>query len=337
MKIDKLLLIFFGLMLSFIVGLFVTKRFKAYLKQSDSALNSTSCRIAILVPIAHPAIEEIRQGFIDTMNSSLVCVYDDYNANGNRTLLRNQAESIINQKYDLIFTIATGPALIMKEVADQRQCSVPIVAGAVDDPVGLRLVDSMDFSGNNVTAVTSEDSFEEQIELLKFLKPDVKSVLLVYNPTSGLDNKKQEAAKICFDKNIAFRAIEIFNINDLVQKVPAVIKNHDVVMILKDNLVVSGIEGLVNLCNRMHKVLYASDLNSGEKGAVLSYGVREYDDGVESAYKAIEILKEGKLPKEIPSSVCKNFKIKVNTAAMKSQRLQIDPLILKLIKSGEAI
>lgn len=337
MKANKLSLIFFGIMASVVVGLFAKKRFKNYLRQHTVAVDSAIYRIAILVPVAHPAIEEIRQGFVDTVDKSITCFYDDYNANGNRTLLRSQAESIINQKYDLIFAIATGPALIMKEVSDQRQSQVPIVAGAVDDPVGLKLINSMDFSGNNVTAVTSEDSFDEQIEMLKFLKPSAKSLLLVYNPCSGLDSKKEEAGKICLSKNIAFSAIEIFNINDLIQKVPAVIKNHDTVMILKDNLVVSGIESLVNLCNRMHKTLYASDLNSGDKGAVLAYGVHEYDDGVESAKKAVKILKEGKLPCEIPSSVCKNFKIKVNTAVMSSQNLEIEPRMLKLIKSGETV
>lgn len=338
MKANKLLLAVFVFMVIIILGLFAKKRLQGFMNQQNPVSVGRSYRIAILVPVAHSAIEEIRQGFIDTLNKVASCVYDDYNANGNRTLLRSQAEAIVScKKYDLIFTIATGPALIMKEVCEQRHDMTPIVAGAVDDPVGLKLIDSMKSSHNNVTAVTSVDSFEEQIELLKFLKPSVKSVLLVYNPSSGLDRKKQEAAQVCRDHNIAFSAVEIFNINDLVQKVPSVINGHDTVMILKDNLVVSGIESLVNLCNRMHKTLYVSDLNSGDKGAALAYGVREYDDGVEVANKAVEILKYNKKPTNIASSVCKDFKIRVNSVTMKDQDLVIEPSVLKLIKSGEVI
>lgn len=338
MKSNKVFMLFVALLFLFVFGIMLKKHIPFFdgVKQAsfdhDAAYN-----IAILVPVAHPAIDEIRQGFIETLNKSFCCVYDDYNANGNRTLLRSQAEAIVEKGYDLIFTIATGPALIMKEVCQQRHNDTPIVAGAVDDPLGLELINSMESSGNNVTAVTGEDFFDEQIKLLKFLKPSVKSILLVYNPTSGLDNKKFQTAQICYENNIGFSAVEIFNINDLIQKVPAVIKGHDTILVLKDNLVVSGIESLINLCNRMHKTLYASDLNSGDKGAALSYGVHEYDDGVESAKKAIEILKYGKKPTDVPSSVCKNFKIKVNLSTMKNQDLHIEPQLLTLIKSGETV
>lgn len=336
MNIDIKKFIFLGLIL--VVASFLLKKHIRQKVDSPSFTQSLErYRVAILVPVVHPAMQDIRKGFIDTLSKAVSCVFDDYNANGNRTLLRSQAEAIVERKYDLIFTIATGPALVVKEVCDQRKSNVPVVAGSVDDPVGLRLIDSMQSSKNNIVAVTGEDFFEKQVELLKFLKPDFKKMLLVYNPGSGLDQKKDQVAKICKSKNIEFKAIEIFNINDLVQKVPAVITGCDVVFVLKDNLVVSGIESLVNLCNRTRTLLYASDLNSGEKGAALSYGVSEYEDGVEAAFKAIEILKEKKDPGTIPSSFSDRFNIRFNTATMKLQGLTIDPVLFSLIKSGEVI
>lgn len=337
MSSNKPLIVMIIFMVMFVFGVFFKKQIELFFKKPEIKVEHKAFRVAILVPIVHPSIEEIRTGFIDTLNKSVACMYDDYNANGNRTLLRNQAEEIAMKKYDLIFTIATGPALIMKEVCEQRQSNTPIVAGAVDNPVGVQLVSSMESSGNNVVAVTGTDSFDEQIELLKFLKPSLKSILLVYSPGSGLDQKKEAVAQICRDNGIDFGSVEVFSINDIIQKVPSVMNRYDTVMVLKDNVVVSGIESLINVCNRTHKTLYASDLNSGDKGAALSYGVSEYNDGVEAAYKAVEILKNGKNPSELSSYVCNDFKIKVNTQTMEDQDVHIDKRLLKLIKSGETV
>lgn len=337
MKSNKMFFIFSVIMVVFVVGVFMKSRLKSFLNSNVEGSKHAEFRVAILVPASHPALEEIRKGFIDTLSKSVSCSYDEYNANGNRTLMRNQAEEIVAKKYDLIFAIAAAPALLVKEVCEQRHSSVPVVAGAIENPVDLKLISSMESSGNNITAVAGIYDFEEQLKLLKFLKPEAKNILLVYNPTSGLDDKKQELEVLCKNNNIGFYAIEIFNLNDLVQKVPAVIGGSDVVMVLRDNLVVSGIESLINLCNRMQKTLYASDLNSGDKGAALSYGVYESGYGIESAYKAIDILKHGKNPSEIPSSACRDFKIKVNTKTMALQKLDIDANVLQVMKSGEVI
>lgn len=338
MKSHKMFFIFSIVMILFVVGVLVKSRLKNFLSSNMVTVShDAQFRVAILIPVSHPALEEIRKGFVDTLEKFVACKYDDYNANGNRALMRSQAEDIVSKNYDLVFTIATGPALIMKEVCEQRQSTVPIVAAAVNDPVGLYLVNSMESSGNNLTVVTGADSFEEQINLLQFLKPETKKILLVYNPTSELNHKKAVLEQVCKSKLIHVNALEIFTLNDLSQKTPTVIKDHDVIMVLKDNLVVSGIEGLVNICNRMHITLYASDLNSGDKGAALSYGVYEYDDGVESAHKAVQILKDRKKPSEIPSSVCQDFRIKVNTQTMALQNLEIEAHILRLMKSGEVV
>lgn len=294
-------------------------------------------RIAIMMQLTHPALEEIQQGVLDTLNGKISYTYDVYNAQGDRTLMRHQAEEAVTKNYDLIVAIPTLPSLIMKEVTQQRGKNVPVVACAVDDPVGIHLVQSMQSSGNNITAVTGCDEFEQQIDLLKFFKPTLKSILLVYNPSPGLDKKKEVVEKICVKKNIGFKTLEIFNMNDLIQKVPSFISSHDTVMVLKDNMVVSGIESLVNLCDRTGTTLYASDLNSGDKGAALSYGIREYQDGVESAYKVLAILKDGKKPSEVPSSANVQFKIKVNTKTAAKQGLDVSNALLFAMKSGEVL
>lgn len=327
-----------------IFGLVIAVLMKSKIKQSGYHVTNSQntsdmpeYNIAIMIPATHPALEEIQQGFLDTLRPVLSYRYDVYNANGDRALMRHQAEEIVAKNYDLIFTIATAPALIMKEVVQQRSKDIAMVAGAVDSPVEIGLVQSLQSSGNNITVVTGIDDFEQQLDVLRYVKPQTKSILLVYNSTPGLEKKRSNIEFLCRKKGIGLQSVAIFSINDVLQKVSTFIAVHDVVLILKDNMVVSGIESLINLCNKMHKTLYASDLNSGDKGAVLSFGVHEYDDGVESAYKAIEILKNHKKPSDVPSSMNTRFKVKVNTQFMQLQDLDISEELLFLMKSGEVI
>lgn len=328
------------LIFSLVVAVLVKSKIKNVgqgVQLSSLVAEGKQYKIAIMIPVTHPALEEIQEGFLRSLDGVIAYTYDVYNANGDRTLMRHQAEEIVARNYDLVFTIATGPGLIMKEVCQQRGKIVPIVAGAVDEPVEINMIASMQSSGNNVTVVTSTDDFEQQIAILRYLKPDLKSILLVYNAVSVLEKKRQIIEQICRRLSVGFQAVEIFNMNDLIQKVPTFIHAHDTIMVLKDNMVVSGMESLINVCNKNGKTLYASDLNSGDKGAALSYGIHEYDDGVESAKKAIEILKYGKKPSEIPSSVNMQFKIKVNTKTMRKQGLDVSDELLFAMKSGEVI
>ncbi len=69
--------------------------------------NGEQLRIALFTPTTHPALEEIEQGFKETLQqlSSKLYLFTTFNANGNRTLLRAQAEEMVSNNYDLKFTI----------------------------------------------------------------------------------------------------------------------------------------------------------------------------------------------------------------------------------------
>jgi putative ABC transport system substrate-binding protein len=331
-----------GLLGGFLVGVishhFFVRATVAVSLASDSAAPGVKpFRIAIMLPVSHPALEEIQQGFVETLNKSVVCTYDVYNANGDRTLLRSQAEEVVRKEYDLIFTIATQPALIVKEVVLQRGKNVPLVAGAVDYPVENGLVASMENSGNFVTAVTGCDNFEQQIDILNFLKPGIKKLLLVYNPAPLLEKQREQLNQACAVCGITLSVLPVFTVSEIPQKLPTVMNGVDGVIVLKDNLVVSAIESVISLCNRRGIFLYASDLNSADKGAALAYGVREYDDGVESAHKARAILCDHKQPSDVPSSATANFKCKIHGAALKAQGIGLDERLLFLLSKGEVI
>ena len=121
--------------------------------------------------------------------------------------------------------------------------------------------------------------------------------------------------------NIALRTAEVVNIHEVYGKTAGVIHDCDVVMVLKDNTVVSGLDALVKLCNAHHKLLFTTDLDSCDRGAALSFGVYEDQFGVQAARYAHAILEQNKKAADLPCVAPTTYKLKINLKAAELQGL----------------
>lgn len=307
-----------------------------FIKSKNKVSQHADYRIAIFEPAVHPAIEEIVRGFKETITSAnkKSYVFDEYNANGNSTLLRAQADEIVQHDYDLVFTIGAQCSQSIHELTKKRQSRTPQVFSAVDDPIAIGITQT-----TAVTGVKDTPLYEQQIDALLRLKPTIKRILLVYNPAhgTGLEKDRAQLEEILHRKNISLQAVEITHHTDIAQKVPGFLTNTDVVLVLTDNTVVSGIDSLITLCNRYGVLLYASDLNSGDKGAALSFGVRQYDYGLIGAQLAKRIFEEKQLPSFIPVVTMDKQYLKINTKTMRDQGLPLTQEQLASFKQSGGI
>jgi len=298
-------------------------------------------KIAILTPVTHPSLQKIEDKFCNTLNRSTNARYEFsvFNANGDKILLRSQAEAIVNKGFDLIFTIATAPTQITKELCTKKRKNIPLVFGAVADPVKLGIVKSVNNPGGCVTGTIESSDYKTQLDLLLQLKPEIKSILLPYNPTqgSGLEQDKDEIVQILSKKNISLIPCEIYNTNEIHGKLAGLIQSVDAVLILKDNTIVSGIDAIIKQCNLYHKVLMATDLDSGVNGAALSFGVNESVFGEQAALLAQQILENKVNPANLPCITSYKNRLKINTKTMHAQGLLISNDMLNLIEYARTI
>jgi len=286
---------------------------------------STSLRIAIFTPTTHCALQEIEQGFVQILQelSGTSYLFTTFNANGNRTLLRAQAEEIVGGDYALIFTIGAACSQTVAELIAKKGMHTPHVFGGVDGP---EFAQSLAHSNATSTGVYVKSDYKRAMDILQRVKPDMKNVLLVYDPThgTGLEKHKKEIEAHLKKRGVALRSVEIYQTNEIQQKVAAALPNADVVLVLTDNTVVAGIDALIVLCNRYGVTLFASDLGSGKKGAALAYGVTEYDSGSGAAHKADAILVHGAQPNSLAVSVISNFRLELNRDTADAQGIHVD-------------
>lgn len=291
-------------------------------------------RIAILTPLTHPSLEQVQKGFKDTLKGS---TFDVYNALGNQALMRTEIEEIAAKNYDLVFAVTTQATKMTKEVFEKKQLTVPIVFATVPH-IMLSLLESKPTDVVHLTGSSEVTDYAKEIELITYLKKDVQTVLLVYDPTiAGLEQNRQEVESILKQKGIQLIAVEIFKTNEIRQKILPFITKTDVLLFLKDNTVVTGIDTLSKLCEAHQVLLCASDLDSVEKGAALGFGVHEYDYGTVAAQQAKQILDQHQAPKDVPIVPVDHFHLKINPANLKKQGLELDPHLLFLIQEGEAV
>ncbi|MDR3646985.1 MAG: ABC transporter substrate-binding protein [Candidatus Babeliales bacterium] len=295
-----------SIIIAFATGLYCFKQLQVVEE------NSNAKRIAILLPLSHPALDEIKDGFIKTLSEKMEINYDVYNGNGDRLLMRTQAQKAFDNNYDLVLAISTPIALICNSVSTQRNNNTPVIcAGVSENPVEIGLVKSIATSENNFVVVSDHYDFQKQLNALLKLYP-TNRIILPFYPSPGLQKQVDELKILCKKMNIELSEVKVYSVNELFAKVDAMLNNDkEVIMVLKDNEIVSGIEALVNLAARKNKILYASDLNSFDKGANLAFGVSEFAVGAQAAKIAFDILQNQKLPSEISSVFADNFELKV--------------------------
>lgn len=307
---------------------------KIFLIYISSIILLTSCEkipdnriaIAILTPVSHPSLEQTEKGFRETIEDAAPGKYRfvTYNAQGNKTLMRSEIEEIIQKEYALVFTIATSPSQMTKEVFEKKGLRTPIVFSSVNDPVGFNIVASEDSPGGFVTGVKEMLRFDEELTALLKYKPEIKSVLLVYNPAEpGLQKDQVEVERILMENNVGLVSVEVFQTNELLSKVSPFISQADAMIVLKDNTIVSGLDVLVKLCDRHRVPLMASDLDSPDRGAAFGYGVYEINFGKEGARKALQILEQGVNPGAIPVTPVSNFTLRINREAAIKQGIHL--------------
>lgn len=283
-------------------------------------------RIALLTPVTHPALQEVEQGFKETLQQTLPSArYTTFNANGNKTLLRAQAEELVAGNYDLIFTMGAGASQTVAELLSKKQLAIPHVFSAID---GHQLAYSLQKMYHCSTGAYLDVDYTKHMDMLFTLKPDIKTIVLVYDPMhgTGLEPYKRQLADYVKKFGANLHAIEVYSPHEIQQKVSAALVGADAVFVLIDNTVVSGIDALITLCNKHSILLMVSDIPSGKKGATIAYGITEYESGAQAAHKAAEILVEGKEACDIAVTPITTFNLLINKNAPQAESLHRDTI-----------
>lgn len=297
---------------------------------SFSCLADTIKNVAITAIVEHPSLDQIRDGVKDELTASGFKLNEDLNvqyrsAQGSSATAAQIARQFVAAKPDVIVAIATPSA--QATVAATKQ--IPVVFAGITDPVAAKLIKNWQPSHTNVTGVSDYQEIGPQIEFMKKVVPNVKSVGYIYSPseinsTIVLKNLQNELNL----QNISLVAVPAQRTADISTAANTLKGKVDLIYTTTDNNVVSAYESLVKFANENKIPLLASFPDAIERGAVAAYGMSYYDVGRQSGKLVVRVL-NGEEPGNIKPEIGQALRLVVNTDAAKKQGIVLSPEVIK--------
>lgn len=257
-----------------------------------------SIRIGISKIVAHPALDAIEQGIIDTIKKEYPnAIFDLQNANGDMGTANQIANKFKQDKVNIAIGIATPTAMALVGTLED----IPVIYSAVTDPVSAGIVKSTLVGEENVAGVSDMTPVASQIELLNTITP-IKKLGHIYN--SGEANGvalKDLAKKYCEQNNIEFIEAVVTNTSEVKQATLSIINKVDGLYLSNDNTIFAALPAITELANEAKVPVMSADPQSALDGEVFAaMGFDQYKLGVASGEVALEVLK-GKNTKEMPT------------------------------------
>ncbi|MEO4038441.1 ABC transporter substrate-binding protein [Micrococcus sp. 2A] len=246
----------------------------------------------------HPALDATREGFKEAFaDAGLKVEFDEQNAQGDQATVTSIASTFASASdVDLVAAIATPAAQGTASAVKDK----PVVFMAVTDPKAAELVKADDAPGGNVTGVSDRNPVKEQLQLLKDVKPDAKTVGIVYN--SGEVNSKvqvDQAKAAGKELGLEVKEATITNSSEVQQGVQA-LGDVDGIYVPTDNAVVSALETVLSYGKDKKAPVISADTDSVEKGALGTFGIDYKEHGKQAGEMAVKILRDGAKPESTP-------------------------------------
>lgn len=256
-----------------------------------------SYTIGISQYVSHPSLDATREGFKSAFDEAGIQVeWDEQNAQADSGTNSSIAGSFSTGDYDMVAAIATPSA----QAVAQAVTDTPVVFMAVTDPMAAGLVESVDAPGSNVTGVSDMNPVDELIGLVKQIKPDAKTVGVVYS--SGEANSKVQvdaAKKAAQSEGLELKESTISASSEVQQGVQA-LGDVDAIYVPTDNTVVSALESVVAYSQEKKIPIIASDADSVARGAVITKGIDYTAHGKQAGELAVKVLTQGADPASTP-------------------------------------
>lgn len=256
-------------------------------------------QIGIVQLAEHPALDEATRGFQEFLTEKLgdKVQFNVQNAQGEQTNCTTIVNQFVSSKVDLIMANATNAVKAAREATSD----IPIVGTSVTDYVFSGLVASNEAPGANVTGASDMNPINVQVQLMKTLCPEVKTVGIVIN--SGEENSaiQAEEAKTAFEaEGFAVKIYSVADTNEIQTVVTAACNEVDAFYEPTDNLIAANVPTMSNITTAAGKPVICGEGGMCESGFLATYAISYYELGRAAGEQAYNILVNGADPATTP-------------------------------------
>ena len=191
MKNKRLIGIVAGLAVLVVASLIYSSMNKPAAKEEQKV-----AKVGVLQFVSHPSLDLIYQGIQDGLaeegyKDDQVKI-DFMNSEGDQSKVATMSKQLVANGNDVVVGIATPAAQGLASATKD----LPVIMAAITDPIGANLVKDLKKPGGNITGVSDHNPAEQQVELIKTLTPNVKTIGALYS--SSEDNSKSQVEEFGF-------------------------------------------------------------------------------------------------------------------------------------------
>lgn len=249
-------------------------------KQNSSITKS----VAVILPLEHQALNDIYQGFKTQLEQDLKSdvIIKLFNAQGDINLEQTMLKQAVQQSYDLIVPVTTKTAQMAATFAKKQ--NIVFLAANISPNSALAK------QSKNLTGVIDQIPTGKILEFIKTSFPKAKKIALVHSSSDKIYQEVEEYKLVAKNHGLETRNYMVQTLAELYPVAKSLAADTDLIFILKDNLIASGVDVLVREANKRQIPLLTSDEGTVKKGAHISLGVKESDIGKAGAVIAAKIL-----------------------------------------------
>ncbi|HFU3984782.1 TPA: tryptophan ABC transporter substrate-binding protein [Streptococcus suis] len=313
MKNKNLLATIVALTVMVVAALLMTQK-----EQSSQSASSEKVKIGVLQFVTHDSLDEIYKGIKAGLEEGGYSTTDNLeidfmNAEADQSQVQTMSKKLVDNGNELLIGIATPAAQGLANATTE----LPIIMGAVTDPVGANLVTDLKNPGGNITGVSDQTPVADAVSLIKEITPDAKTIGVLYS--SNEDNSKIQVAEFkAAAEEAGYTVLEyaVASSNELASTVEVATSKTDVLFTPVDNTVASAFSTVVSVANKTKTPIFTSVEDMVEGGGIASVTLSQYDLGVATGKMAAKIL-DGANPADTPVQIFNEGTVVVNQKVAK--------------------
>ena len=281
----------------------------------------------------HPSLDNCRTGFIDGLKEAGLTEGTDFeidyqNAGFDDNIATQIAQNFSAKNVALMCGIATNSATACYAGAEDK--NIPVIFNAITDPVKAKL------DSGNVTGVSDKLPVEAQLDLIRKLQPEAKTIGIVYttsepNSVSAIEEYKEKAGNYGFEID----DIGVTAQSEVTQAIDTLIsRDVDAISNLTDKNVVGVLASVLDKTNEAGIPVYGSEVEQVKGGCVASAGIDYVELGKQAGKMAAKVLRGEAKCTDMPFETVTEYGIYVNSSALSEMNITLpDDIASKAVEA----
>ena len=216
-------------------------------------------KVGILQFVTHDALDQIEKGIEDGLKEAGYkgdkVKITLLNAEGDQSKIQTMSKQLVNDKNDVVIGIATPAAQGLAAATKD----IPVIMGAISDPVGAKLVKDLKHPEGNVTGTSNQVPIKQTVELVKSLTPNAKTIGILYASSEDNSKSQVESFKKYAEKdglNVVEYAVP--STNEINTTMSVMTGKVDAIWTPQDNTIASAFSTVISSANQAKIPVYTT-------------------------------------------------------------------------------